>query len=140
MREQVDLRMQAHQKRRAFEAKVRALAANVCQGNEPAANNFCRTASDTTPSTFLKPLWMRIVEEVSEKHRVTIRRLMSPGRGPRFVRARWEMYYRLHTERKMSMNEIARRTNKDHTTVMNGIRKYKKELERETQKDAAGQS
>jgi hypothetical protein len=140
MREQVDLRMQAHQKKRAFEAKVRALAANVCQGNEPVVNRPRRIIPVTTSITFLKPLWMRIVEEVAKKHQVTIRHLMNPGKDAKLVRARWEMYYRLHTERRMSMNDIARRTNKDHSTVLYGVKKYKQEMERESQKDAAGQS
>ena len=51
MREQVDLRMQAHQKKRAFEAKVRALAANVCQGNGRAVNK----PRSITPATISAP-------------------------------------------------------------------------------------
>jgi len=140
MIQSTDLRVQAHQRRRAFEAKVRALAANVCQENEPVVNRPRRIIPVTSSVTYLKPLWMRIVEEVAEKHQVTIRHLMNPGRDIKLVRARWEMFYRLHTERGMSKNDIARRTNKNHTTVMHGIKKYKQELEREPQKDAAGQS
>ena len=139
MREQVDLRMQAHQKKRAFEAKVRALAANVCQGNGRAVNKPRSITPATISAPFLRPLWMRIVDEVAEKHQVTIRHLMTPSRDVRHVRARWEMYYRLHTERRMSMFDIARRTNKDASTVLYGVKKYKQEMEDESQKDAAGQ-
>jgi chromosomal replication initiation ATPase DnaA len=139
MRQQVDLRMQAHQKRRAFEAKVRALAANLHQEKEPTVN---RPRMDTYVPPSVPPsedLWVRIVEDVAKKYQVTIRHLMNPGKDKRLVRARWEMFYRMHVEVGLSLNEIGRRTGKHHTTVMHGVRRYKQEKARASQEDTARQ-
>lgn len=62
--------------------------------------------------------------EVCIKHGITKFELEGPRRNKKFVMARWEFYYRMKNETKLSYPAIARMLNKDHTTVIYGARKY----------------
>ena len=136
----VDLRVVAHRKKKEFEAKVRALAANVDQS--PAAERRPRKAvvPIRPPIIIFEHPWRKILRQVSEKHGVLKRILLSTDKSVVAVRARWELFYRLSTECHLSLGEIGRRVGRDHATVLYGIRKFKQEMERESQEDAARQS
>lgn len=76
------------------------------------------------------PDWKDIVAEVSTKHGVTRAEIMSPQRCRRIVLARQEIFYRLSTETTMSLPAIGRRIgDKDHTTVLHGVRKHRERME-----------
>ena len=139
MREQVDLRVLAHRRKQDFEAKVRAIAANVDQS--PSAERCPRkTVVPIRPPiiTYEAP-WRKVLREVAEKHGVLRRILLSPDKSIVAVRARWELFYRLSTECHLSLGEIGRRIGRDHATVLYGIRKFKQEMERASQEDTARQ-
>lgn len=73
--------------------------------------------------------WMAIVRAVAEKHGIGVHDILGASHHRYIVRARWEAFYRMRTEIKvlgmpMSLPEIGRRLHKDHTTVLNGIRRY----------------
>ena len=44
------------------------------------------------------------------------------------VKCRREVYYRLRTELGMSLSQIGLKLNKDHTSVLHGVREYAKAL------------
>lgn len=69
--------------------------------------------------------WKTIVREVAEKHKVTLADIIGPFRGRQFVAARHEAMYRLRHEALLSCPVIGRLIGKrDHTTVLNGIRRH----------------
>lgn len=73
----------------------------------------------------LFPKWKRIALEVCDKHEITLSELCSSQRSTFLVIARHEAFFRLKTETEMSLPQIGRRIgNKDHTTVLHGLRKH----------------
>jgi hypothetical protein len=71
----------------------------------------------------------KILMEVAEKHNMPVAAFRSPSRKVPFVNLRHEACYRLSTELGFSLSQIGRLMgNRDHTTVMNAIRRHKKIL------------
>lgn len=66
-----------------------------------------------------------IINEVCAKHRVSREELLGRQREHRIVLARHEAFYRMKTETTLSLPAIGTRMgSKDHTTVLNGVRKH----------------
>lgn len=71
----------------------------------------------------------KILREVAEKYSLTVTELKSDARLKVYVQGRQEASYRLNTELGFSLKQIGRVLGKrDHTTVLNAIQKYKKNL------------
>ena len=71
----------------------------------------------------------KILMEVAEKHKMPVGAFRSPSRKVPFVSLRHEACYRLSTELNFSLMQIGRLMgNRDHTTVLNAIRRHKKIL------------
>jgi hypothetical protein len=70
-----------------------------------------------------------VLREVSEKYGLTVRQIQSVVRLKIYVLARQEASYRLNKELGFSLTQIGRMLGKrDHTTVLNAIQMYKKNL------------
>ena len=90
-----------------------------------------------SPSVFTKlleyvPIWRSIQLEVCDKYHVNLRDVLSDIRTKQYIIPRQEMYYRMRHEAKMSLLHIGMRMRRDHTSVMNGIERHTKRLEKET--------
>jgi len=71
----------------------------------------------------------KILMEVADKHNMPVAAFRSPSRKMPFVNLRHEACYRLSTELGFSLMQIGRLMgNRDHTTVLNAIRRHKKIL------------
>jgi hypothetical protein len=71
----------------------------------------------------------RIMMEVADKHNMPITAFRSPSRKLPFVNLRHEACYRLSVELNFSLMQIGRLMgNRDHTTILNAIRRHKKIL------------
>ena len=71
----------------------------------------------------------KILMEVAEKHNMPVTAFRSKSRTMPFINLRHEACYRLSMELKFSLKQIGRLMgNRDHTTVMNAIRRHKKIL------------
>ena len=71
----------------------------------------------------------RILNEVAEKHKMPVGAFRSKSRTMPFINLRHEACYRLSTELGFSLMQIGRLMgNRDHTTVLNAIRRHKKIL------------
>lgn len=68
--------------------------------------------------------WQVIMAEVCQKHGITQQELVSSRRSQKLVAARNEASYRMYRETPMNMSAIARRLNRDHTTIIYSIRRY----------------
>ena len=68
----------------------------------------------------------RILMEVAAKHEIKLIDLKSHSCRRKISAARWECMYRLRTELNLSLSSIGKFMNKDHTSVLYGIRKYEK--------------
>ena len=73
----------------------------------------------------------RIVAEVCLKHNQFLLDIESDRRTKEAVAARQELMYRLRTETTWSLPRIGRFIgNRDHTTIIHGYQKFKKQLEK----------
>ena len=73
----------------------------------------------------------RIVAEVCLKHNQFLLDIESDRRNKEAVAARQELMYRLRTETTWSLPRIGRFLgNRDHTTILHGFHKFKKQLEK----------
>lgn len=80
----------------------------------------------------LKPISRPIhslAAEICSKHDVTLAQLQSPIRMKHIVRARWELMYRANREIGATLPRIGHFLNRDHTTVLHGIRRHVAHLE-----------
>jgi hypothetical protein len=77
------------------------------------------------------PSWRVIQLEVCAKYGVTLKDIHSDNRRKNITIPRQEMYYRMRHEAKMSLLHIGMRMKRDHTSVMNGIERHAKRLEKE---------
>jgi chromosomal replication initiation ATPase DnaA len=66
-----------------------------------------------------------ILQDVSRATHIPIKVLLGDCRLKKTVRARWEIYQRAK-QAGYSLAEIGRRMNKDHTTVMHGLKRLAK--------------
>jgi hypothetical protein len=81
------------------------------------------------------PSFEAIVRATCEKHGITKAQLKGANRQYDIIRARHETFYRLYTERGMSLPQIGRMLGGfDHTTVLNGIRRHKGRMNGEIDK------
>lgn len=71
----------------------------------------------------------RIVQEVGEKHGLTREQLCGEGRAKHLAWARHEMFWRLRRETTWSLPRLGRALNRDHTSLLNGIRKHQARLD-----------
>lgn len=71
------------------------------------------------------PHWKRIRMEVCQKHGIALVDLIGERRDRLSAKARHEAFYRMRHETTMSLPAIGRRMGgRDHTTVMNGIKRH----------------
>jgi len=74
------------------------------------------------------PKWKLISREVCEKHKVSLDELKGQRRTPRYIPVRYELYYRLRTELQMSWGQIGQLMNRDHSTILYGVKKHESNL------------
>lgn len=87
-------------------------------------------AQESRAEVFDPGHWLEVIDQVCAKHSLTRAELLSSRRDRPLVAARHEAMYRMSKETSMSLPAIGRRMgNKDHTTVLHGIRKHKAKLE-----------
>lgn len=66
----------------------------------------------------------RIVQEVAAQHDLTPEDLTGPRSRRTESRARHEAMWRIRRETRLSYPQIGRFFNRDHTTVINGVRRH----------------
>lgn len=71
-----------------------------------------------------RPRMADIVAAVADKHDVTVADLKGPSRVKHIVAARFEAMARMYDLGIWSMPQIGRFFGRDHTTVLNGIRRH----------------
>lgn len=77
------------------------------------------------------PVWKKIILEVAEKHGVSFSDICSDRRDYATVAARHEAAFELHAKTSMTYYAIGKRLGgKDHTTVINAVKKHRQRLEK----------
>ena len=71
----------------------------------------------------------RILAEEAQRIGVTAQTLKGPSRRDGIVRARWRVMYRLKSELGLSASRIGQILNRDHTTVLHGLRMMRAQVE-----------
>jgi hypothetical protein len=84
-----------------------------------------------------RPQWRIIAQEVCAKHKITLKELQGDRRFKKYSNARREVYWRMRTELRMSLLDIAQKMGKDHTTVLHGLRVYARDHQPAGEKHAA---
>ncbi len=70
-----------------------------------------------------------IAYQVCQKHRITLAQLRGKQRARCFAWPRQEVMYRASKETSASLPEIGRYLDRDHTTVIHGIRAHEARME-----------
>lgn len=82
------------------------------------------------PRKPLHAIFAAIKNEVADKHGITVHDLESAIRHQRVCKARFEAMYRCRHETLASLPQIGRAFgNRDHTTVIHGIRRHQARIE-----------
>ncbi len=82
------------------------------------------------PSEQPRPLHA-ILAEVCAKHGISERAFLGNIRNMEVTHARWEAWWRMRTEVGASFPQIGRVSNRDHTTIMHGVRRHTERVSRE---------
>lgn len=72
--------------------------------------------------------WARVLHAVAKHHNVDAKEILSPSRRREVIKARFETFYRLRVDVRMSYEKIAKLMKRDHTTVMHGVYKVRNRL------------
>lgn len=78
-------------------------------------------------------VFRRRSREIAERHKVSLRQLLSPYRGRAVVKARQELMHTLVVEHGWSLMRAGRAIGRDHTTVLHGVRVHAARLAGEAQ-------
>ena len=68
----------------------------------------------------------RLLQDVAAAHGVTVTDIKSNSRRRAHVQARWECIWRLVHEHKLTVQTAARFMRKDHTAILNALKKWEK--------------
>ena len=112
-------------------APVRLIYPEDATGTYPDPLNLPASATTPTkaPEVPTETPARRIMAEVANKHNMPMAAFRSKSRTMSFINLRHEACYRLSTELGFSLMQIGRLMgNRDHTTVLNAIRRHKKIL------------
>lgn len=72
----------------------------------------------------IQPIMPRIAREVAEEYGVTVENLRGPVKTNMLVEARWEAFSRIRAVGRFSLPQIGAFFNRDHTTVLHGLRRH----------------
>ncbi|WP_323012917.1 helix-turn-helix domain-containing protein [Devosia sp.] len=78
------------------------------------------------PISLRLPTWRRILAEVAIAHGIPPILILGRQRRREIMAARHELMYRLSTETTMSLSAIGKKLDRDHTTVLSGIKAHKR--------------
>lgn len=81
------------------------------------------------PPQPLRTPFADIMRQVGDKHGVSVAELLSPARSRCPAWARQEVMYRARRETSLSLPQIGQRLgNRDHSTVLHGVRAHEKRM------------
>lgn len=111
--------------------KTSAILANR-QGHPRLIEHFDRLGSALRPtptSPFMKDRVLTVVESVASKYDIPMGVVLGDSRTATASRARHECWYLLRRDTNWSYPQIAKFFNRDHTTIIEGVRQHKKRNE-----------
>ena len=85
---------------------------------------------------FQRPAWKILAKKVCAEHGVDFDEVCSDRRFLNLVLIRQEIFYRIRVELGMSYPEIGKRFNRDHSTIIHGVRRHAKRFNLEVPTDA----
>ncbi len=69
--------------------------------------------------------WLRVLHAVAAYHEIDPSEILSVSRKKHIINARFEVFYRLRMDLNFSYPKIAKLMNKDHTTVLHGVKRMR---------------
>ena len=69
-----------------------------------------------------------VIAKVLVKHGMTFIDIAGQAKSQKFVDCRFEIYYRLRRELGLSLMQVGRMLNKDHTSVLHGYRRMEEKI------------
>jgi hypothetical protein len=95
-----------------------------------------RQLLNAPPELFKRPAWRLLAKEICEQHGADFDEVCGDRRYQRLVLIRQEIFYRIRVDLGMSYPEIGKRFNRDHTTILHGVRRHAKRFNLEVPTDA----
>lgn len=129
-----------YQKRQTFHQKIKEASRRNLESsrrylrNEHAAEMFrhrkikekrnLKTAITVMPVLSFNSIAQIKLTEVAERYKLTTQEILCKGRTRRIVYPRNEAIYEIAIATKLSFPQIGKIFNKDHTTIIHGIRRH----------------
>lgn len=95
-----------------------------------------RQLLNAPPELFKRPAWRLLAKEICEQHGADFDEVCGDRRYQHLVLIRQEIFYRIRVDLGMSYPEIGKRFNRDHTTILHGVRRHAKRFNLEVPTDA----
>lgn len=80
--------------------------------------------------------WQTLLAEIAREHGVTVADITGPSRSLKLIPARFHACFEMRHRLEMSVTEIGRRVNRDHSTVIHALRRWP-EIVRASQNEQA---
>lgn len=141
-----DLAREIHERRKRFNWKLAQqakLAREMRQMKEALAEYELKSRPQPKPAgpdaftkqlmklpreVFARPQWKILAKQICAKYGVDFDEVCSERRHKHLVLIRHEIFYRLKVDLQMSYPAIGEKFNKDHTTILHGVRKHAERL------------
>lgn len=95
-----------------------------------------RQLLNAPPELFKRPAWRILAKQICDEHGADFDEVCGDRRFQHLVLIRQEIFYRIRVELGMSYPEIGKRFNRDHTTILHGVRRHAKRFNLEVPTDA----
>jgi chromosomal replication initiation ATPase DnaA len=119
--------IEIHRRRIEFMAKIEEKARLLQQQKiEPVKkiDGLDRQLMNMPEWVFDRPKWKLLAKEICKKHNLPIDEVLSDRQHRHLVKARQEIWYRIRIDLGMSYPEIGKRFNRDHSTIMHGVKAH----------------
>jgi hypothetical protein len=126
----------AEQARRLDEQKRRAREPQARLPAVPKLDPLDRQLLNAPPELFKRPAWRILAKQICDEHGADFDEVCGDRRYQHLVLIRQEIFYRIRVELGMSYPEIGKRFNRDHTTILHGVRRHAKRFNLEVPTDA----
>lgn len=90
----------------------------------PAAISVCLPPPQDPGLPLARVPWKDILRQVSGRHGIPTDVILSEARQPKIVAARHEAMFLLNKKKGMAAAAVGRRMNRDHSTVLHGVKKH----------------
>jgi len=124
------LRKEIHARHLNFLSRMREKSENLLQNSSANAKEISELfARDLQVIESMRPQWKKEALHICEQRGVSWLDIIEPNKMPNVVLTRNEICWHMSRNLKMSLTRIGTLIKRDHTTVMNSVKRHQKLLD-----------